>query len=220
MANELTALMQDVLASPLGDVIASVGQGVAAAQQALDEASVAKTLEIYREGGDAMVALLREIGYRPTFYVLPETTGEVSVSMRLAGGNSGAAPALGPVASALNPAIAARALQRVRTYVTPVDAGFANRYGFTASASAKLTFKIVPVPPPDGIDQARVMPDLAGRKIGDALLVLDMLDLAVRIVDKDGNAASAPDAVAVVAETDPVAGTVVRTDGEIVVRLK
>ena len=220
MANELTALMQDVLASPLGDVIASVGQGVAAAQQALDEASVAKTLEIYREGGDAMVALLREIGYRPTFYVLPETTGEVSVSMRLAGGNTGAAAPANPVASALNPAIAARALQRVRTYVTPVDAGFANRYGFTASASAKLTFKIVPVPPPDGIDQARVMPDLAGRTIGDALLVLDMLDLAVRIVDKDGNAASAPDAAAVVAETDPVAGTVVRTDGEIVVRLK
>lgn len=220
MANELTALMQDVLASPLGDVIASVGQGVAAAQQALDEASVAKTLEIYREGGDAMVALLRDIGYRPTFYVLPETTGEVSVSMRLAGSNSGTAPTSGPVASALNPAIAARALQRVRTYVTPVDAGFANRYGFTASASAKLTFKIVPVPPPDGIDQARVMPDLAGRTIGDALLVLDMLDLAVRIVDKDGNAASAAEATAVVAETDPVAGTVVRTDGEIVVRLK
>ena len=220
MANELTALMQDVLASSLGDVIASVGQGVAAAQQALDEASVAKTLEIYREGGDAMVAMLREIGYRPTFYVLPETIGEVSVSMRLAGGNSGAAPAADPVVSALNPAIAARALQRVRTYVTPVDAGFANRYGFTATASAKLTFKIVPVPPPDGIEQARVMPDLAGRKIGDALLVLDMLDLAVRIVDKDGNAAGVPDATAVVAETDPVAGTVVRTDGEIVVRLK
>jgi hypothetical protein len=219
MANELTALMQDVLASPLGDVIASVGQGVAAAQQALDEASVAKTLEIYREGGDAMVAMLRDIGYRPTFYVLPETTGEVSVSMRLGGGNSGSA-AVAPVASALNPAIAARALQRVKTYVTPVDAGFANRYGFTASASAKLTFKIVPVPPPDGIDQARVMPDLSGRTIGDALLVLDMLDLAVRIVDKDGSAASAPEAAAVVAETDPVAGTVVRTDGEIVVRLK
>lgn len=220
MANELTALMQDVLASPLGDVIASVGQGVAAAQQALDEASVAKTLEIYREGGDAMVAMLRDIGYRPTFYVLPETTGEVSVSMRLAGGNSGSAAPPSPVASVLNPAIAARALQRVRTYVTPVDAGFANRYGFTATASAKLTFKIVPVPPPDGMDQARVMPDLAGRKIGDALLVLDMLDLAVRIVDKDGTAVSAPDAASVVGETDPVAGTVVRTDGEIVVKLK
>ena len=220
MANELTALMQDVLASPLGDVIASVGQGVAAAQQALDEASVAKTLEIYREGGDAMVAMLRDIGYRPTFYVLPETTGEVSVSMRLAGGNTGANPAASPVASALNPAIASRALQRVRTYVTPVDAGFANRYGFTATASAKLTFKIVPVPPPEGMDQARVMPDLAGRKIGDALLVLDMLDLAVRIVGNDGAVASAPDAAAVVGETDPVAGTVVRTDGEIVVKLK
>ena len=106
------------------------------------------------------------------------------------------------------------------TYVTPVDAGFANRYGFSATASAKLTFKIVPVPPPDGMDQARVMPDLAGRKIGDALLVLDMLDLAVRIVDQADQAVSAPDAAAVVSETTPVAGTVVRTDGEIVIKLK
>ncbi|MES2442983.1 MAG: PASTA domain-containing protein [Pseudomonadota bacterium] len=220
MANEITALMQDVLASPLGDVIASVGRGVAEAQQALDEGSVAKTLEIYREGGDAMIAILRDIGYRPTFYVLPETTGEVAVSLRLSGGNTQSAAASTPAARALNPAIAARAAPAVRTYVTPVDAAFANRYSYNATASAKLVFKIVPVPPPEGMDRARVMPDLTGRKIGEALLVLDMLDLPARIVDKSGNAVAEPDKNAVVNQTAPEASAIVTTSDEVVVTLK
>ena len=214
MANELKALMQDVLASPLGDVIASVGEGVAAAQIALDEAAIAKTLEIYREGGDAMVAMLREIGYRPTFYVLPETTGEVSVSLRLAGGNSAAAE---PAAGQANPLIASKAAQRVRTYVTPVDAGFANRYSYSASASARLTFKIVPVPPPEGMDRARVMPNLKGRDIASALLVLDMLDLVPRFVDAKGDQVATPAGTATVSKTVPEAGVVVTTDVEIAI---
>ncbi|MBA1331610.1 hypothetical protein QQ73_10855, partial [Candidatus Endoriftia persephone str. Guaymas] len=52
-------LVRDVVASPLGDIIASVGEGVAEAQQALDDGALAKTLEIYSEGGEAALALLR-----------------------------------------------------------------------------------------------------------------------------------------------------------------
>jgi len=219
MANELTALMQDVLASPLGDVIASVGRGVAEAQQALDEGSVAKTLQIYQEGGDAMVAMLRDIGYRPTFYVLPETTGEVAVSLRLAGGNTAQSSAPASPAGRVA-AIAVRAVPAVRTYVTPVDASFANRYSYGASASAKLSFKIVPVPPPDGMDRARVMPDLVGRKIGEALLVLDMLDLPARVVDQAGTAVPQPDGNALVGETQPEGDRIVTTGDEVVITLK
>ena len=57
-------LVQDVVASPLGDVIASVGQGVAEAQHALDEGSLSAVLDIYAESDDEKLKLLQEIGYR------------------------------------------------------------------------------------------------------------------------------------------------------------
>ncbi len=87
--SEISNLIKDVVASPLGDIIAAVGQGVADAQQALDEGSLAKTLEIYSEGGTEALQMLREIGYSPTFYTLPETTGEVRIAMRLGNNQSG-----------------------------------------------------------------------------------------------------------------------------------
>lgn len=218
MADEIAGLLREVLASPLGDVIASVGEGVAAAQQALDEAAVAKTLDIYREGGDEMVAMLRGIGYRPTFYVLPETTGEVAVSLRLSGSGT-RSPSPGTPALAAARAIASAARPRARMYATPVDAAFANRYAFAATASARLTFRIVPVPPPEGMDRVRVMPDLSGRKLGDALRVLDLLDLAPRILDAQGATASDPPATATIAATEPAGGAVVSVAEDIVVRL-
>lgn len=218
MPGELSSLIGEVLASPLGDVIASVGEGVAAAQRALDEAAVAQTLEIYSEGGEALVQMLRDIGYRPTFYALPETVGEVNVSMRLSSGAAATAATAAPTtaAAALKSASLANLhmAQRVRTYVTPVDAGFANRYNFGASASAKLTFKIVPVPPPAGVEDVRLIPDLAGRTVATARAVLEALDLGARTVNEAGSVVQAPDAAEVL-RVAPAAGGVVRLGDEI-----
>lgn len=237
MANDIAGLMRDVVASPLGDVIASVGEGVAAAQQALDEASLARTLEIYREGGTDAVALLRQVGYQPTFYALPETSCEVVVSLRIGGGDDqgGGAPGGGagapqpggraPAPAGAAPAarftgdVMARKLQPARTYVTPVDATFATRYSYQAQASARLTFKIVPVPPPDGLDRARVMPDLVGRDAATALLVLDMLGLKAVVQDAGGKAVEDVPPGAKVRSTTPVATTVMSTDVEVKVQL-
>jgi hypothetical protein len=215
MASELQSLVRDVLASPLGDVIASVAEGVAAAQRALDEASVAKTLELYSEGGDALVQLMREIGYRPTFYVLPETIGEVNVSLRLSSDNMPAPGAAAASAASPSARMAPAAASRVRMYVTPVDAGFANRYNFSAEASAKLTFKIVPVPPPAGTEDVRLVPDLTGRTVAAARDVLDALDLVPRFVGTNG-LEKAPGAAETIRSTAPPAHAVVRIGGEIV----
>jgi hypothetical protein len=171
--------MNDGLSAPLGSVIAAVGRGVADAQQALDQASLAQTIAIYQAQGEQGEALLREIGYRPTFYVLPETTCEVQLSMRI--GGSGA-----PDGSAGTGGT--DAMRTTRTYVTPVDAGFANRYGFQIQAAAKLSFKIVPVPPPAALDDLRPVPDLVGRAGGAAVQALQTLDLKASVVDDAGTA--------------------------------
>lgn len=200
MGNPVTELMSDGLSAPLGEVIAAVGRGVAEAQAALDAASIQATLDVYAEDGDAGTALLREIGYQPTFYVLPETSCEVQVSMRV-GGSGGADGSAGNAANA-------RLAGRARTYVTPVDAGFQQRYSFLAQAAAKLTFKIVPVPPPSALDNSRPVPDFTTERtaIEDAVARLQRLGLAAELVDAGGNpldVATAPQGLVVIAQGAP-----------------
>jgi hypothetical protein len=194
MVDDLRDLIGDGFAAPLGDVIAAVGRGVAEAQAALDRASLDATLAVYEADGDAGATLLRDIGYRPTFYVLPETACEVHVSMRV-GGSGGADGSANAGA---------------RTYVTPVDAGFANRFGYAASASARLTFKIVPVPPPAAFDDNRPVPQLLGGSGADAATRLAGVGLVAAFVDKEGRVVGDADAAGamVVAQTPAALGLV------------
>ncbi len=214
MAQRIGDLVQDVVASPLGDVIASVGAGVAAAQQALDDASLAKTLEIYAENGDAAHALLREIGYRPTFYALPETTGEVRVSLSLAsqpGASTGTAVRPTPTATSVQLSRLGRTLGVApKLYATPVDASYANRYGYQANISAKLTFKIVPVPAPQGVDELRIAPSLKGQTVAQAIATLNRLDLQARFLGADASVVETPTDNAVIASQSPDPDTILR----------
>ncbi len=229
MSNSVKDLIKDVTASPLGDVIAAVGEGVAEAQQALDEGSLAKTLEIYTEGGDDLLKVLKDIGYRPTFYTLPETTGEVKVALQL--GNVGQPTPAATTAKKLRPELSAK-LSRVgmnvapkpRIYASMVDGGYANRYSYQADISAKLTFKIVPVPPPEGADELRRMVNLSGSKEA-ATTVADARNLTAEefvliVKNAEGTVLDAPDETAEIARQSPLAGEIVRLGDEVVVTLK
>lgn len=210
MSNTIKNLVHDVVASPLGDIIASVGEGVAEAQQALDEGSLAKTLEIYSEGNEETLRVLREIGYRPTFYALPETTGEVRVSLQLGQSAQGSTSPLSSGSSTAQPIINTQ-LSRLgrnisakpRLYATPVDAGYANRYGYQANVSAKLTFKIVPVPAPDGVDDLRLLPNFINKSIAESQALAESLGLELSIQNSAGNLLENADINAKVTEQMP-----------------
>lgn len=208
MTNPVVDLLSDGLASPLGEVIAAVGRGVAEAQAALDAASLKATLDIYGEDGDPGTALLREIGYQPTFYVLPETTCEVQVSMRIGGTG-------GPDGSAGGTAING-AVGRARTYVTPVDAGFQQRYGFQAQAAAKLTFKIVPVPPLLALDSMRPVPALIGQTVATASTRLAGIGLQVALIDASGRTVDAATAAASAVTAQDAPPNSLRAIGDVV----
>ncbi|GGB86484.1 hypothetical protein GCM10011352_10480 [Marinobacterium zhoushanense] len=215
----LRTLVQDVVASPLGDVIASVGEGVAQAQQALDEGSLAAVLDIYAESDDAKIKLLQEIGYRPTFYALPDTTGEVRVALRLGQGAAGAqsATAIKSTTPAIRSVLGRQGLNTSRKlYASPVDAGYSNQYGFSADVSAKLTFRIVPIPPPDGVDELRLAPELVGRSLADARSVAEQLGLSVAVEAEEG--VDIDDSKLVATQT-PTADSIVRAGDELSVTL-
>lgn len=246
-------LIKSTLAAPMGDIIASVGQGVASAQAALDEGSLATLLDIYSEGGDEKIQLLRDIGYQPTFYALPETTGELQIALTVGQSSHSTStpvsPAVPPApssasrmatssvaatpdrmaarpASAVTSSTAARALPmksalkaapRTRVYGTPVDANYTNRFNFNASASAKLTFKIVPVPPPDGAELLRVVPALTGQGVVEARENLAQFNLELTLpADTDVATAGA----SLITAQDPAPGTILRADDAVLVSVR
>ncbi len=198
MKENIRDLVNDVVAAPLGDIIASVGEGVAEAQQALDEGSLAKTLEIYAEGGEDALRVLREIGYRPTFYALPETTGEVKISMHL--GKSPSGTAVPSHAKGIQPTVLAQLSRtgrnisiKPRLYATPVDAGYANRYGYRANISATISFKIVPVPAPEGADELRILPNFVGKTVAQSEVIAENMGLDLSFFDTAGGAIATVD---------------------------
>ncbi|MFG6160178.1 PASTA domain-containing protein [Halomonas sp. 1390] len=146
--SDIKRLINDTTAAPLGQIIASVGQGVAQAQRALDEQALAQLQALYRDNDEAMT-LLRQSGWQPTFYTLPETEGEVKVALSL----SGNAQATRSASASLGRPGASR----IALYAAPVDAGYQNRFGYQATIGASLRFRIVPVPPPPEVEEMPIV---------------------------------------------------------------
>ncbi len=169
MADNSFDFMKDVLAAPLGEIISLVGSGVAEAQAALDAGSLAQTLAIYNtSNADETTALLRNIGYQPTFYAIPETEVEAQISLSLSmnesyNGTSNGLQKNGGI--------------KTKIYATPASASFTNTYNLNVNAFSKIKFKIVPVPPPNDSGELRVVPSLIGKTVSEVNTVLDSLGL-------------------------------------------
>jgi hypothetical protein len=195
--------LTDALSAPLGDLIAAVGRGVAEAQQALDTHTFATFKAIYGDPSDTYDEF-RRLGYRPSFYVLPETTAELIVSLTVGG-------------SSVTQGVEGGAQGAVRLYAAPIDATYRNRFDFDLRAASKLTFKIVPVPPSVQAETMQIMPAVMGKTLGEALTVLAPLQVLVTVVDGDTGqpVAGDPPLNAKVTGVAPLAGAIL-TSGQTV----
>jgi hypothetical protein len=184
--------LMDVVSAPLGELIASIGRGVADAQRALDAESLAALSEIY-ESDKAWFRELQAIGYRPTWYHIPEAEGQIQVALSVTGTNA-----------ALPQEQINLPRPRIRLYAAPLDAGYIARYNFALNVSSSLRFRIVPVPPSPAAEAIRVMPSVVGLQIGEARMRLSQLGIEVTLPD-------AP-LTAVVTTQTPPPGTVLGPD--------
>lgn len=126
---------------PFGELIAGIGQGIAEAQEALDRATLDRVLALL-DAEDAQATTLRALGWRPTWYHIPEAEANIQLTLAIEGSvERGARPKL---------------------RVAPINAGNTSRYGFDVQLASSLRFKIVPIPPPEGAEQLRRVPDLVG----------------------------------------------------------
>ena len=167
----------DALSVPIGDLIASVGRGVADAQREMDIASLAALRDIY-ENTEGLFLELQRIGYRPNWYHIPEVEGEIQVALTVAGQQTVGAAQPGAVGPSGRPG-----LSKVRLYAAPVDAGYASRFGFSLQATSKVRFRIVPIPPSTPAEALQVMPALVGLDMLEARARLALLRIAAELPD-------------------------------------
>lgn len=156
MAGNSYDYVKDAFAAPLGDFIASIGEGVGEAQAALDEGSLRQTLEIYNSDPDRAsetLKLFREIGYQPTFYTIPKTTAKAKISLSISQQNAGGGI---PSTRAFRP----------KMYASPVNASNSNKYNLGIQATAEIEFEIVPIPPNDQ-QLVRFLPNVIQKTIID-----------------------------------------------------
>ncbi|MDI9340387.1 MAG: PASTA domain-containing protein [Sediminibacterium sp.] len=202
MADNSFDFMKDVLAAPLGDIISSVGTGVAEAQAALDAASLSQTLAIYNtSNSDETTSLLRNIGYQPTFYALPETEVEAQITLALSMSESYSG---NPSGLQNNGRI------KTRIYATPANATVTNTFNLNVNAFSKIKFKIVPVPPPNDTAEMRVVPDIKNKTIEEAEELLNQLGLKISVT-------GTPPGSAVITQQVPAAGSILKAGESITI---
>lgn len=160
----------DALSAPLGSLIASVGRGIADAQRELDAASLAAYRDIY-ESDEGLFSELQRIGYKPTWYQIPEAESEIQVALTMSGSEST------PGGNT------AGAKPKLKVYATPVDAGYASRFNFSLQASSRVKFRIVPIPPSSAAEALLVVPALIGLPLGEARARLSLLGLPSALPD-------------------------------------
>lgn len=103
---------------------------------------------------------LQRLGWRPTWYQIPEAEAEISVAL------------------AVTAEQRSDVRGRVKLYGAPMDASYTNRFGYTLSAQSKLRFRVVPVPAPIAAEAATVVPELGGKTLAEARTLLTALGIA------------------------------------------
>ncbi|MCA9697096.1 MAG: PASTA domain-containing protein [Myxococcales bacterium] len=150
MSNDSSANALDTMAAPLGELIAAVGRGMADAQRSLDAATIETIQALARadpsskNGEERGLTMLRQMGYQPTWYRIPELDAEITASLSVSKAES---------VSATSP---------LRLYLSPVDASYSNRYDYNLEAATVIRFKVVPVPPTPQAAEMKVVPPIVG----------------------------------------------------------
>ena len=191
MATDPKEFLSQIFTMPYGDMIASVGHGVAEAQRALDEGSLAATLDLYEsESLDDRQQILQAIGYQPQYYGLRNVKGHLKMAMGFQAEGSGS-----------------------RLWATPINPVITGKYNYDAQASSELTFEIVPLPP---AEQIRKLPDFTNMEVKAIRSEMDRLGLSLEFVDADGNSLEDNDAIDLYKYSDHTPkGPIVRIDQDI-----
>lgn len=168
MAERSLDKLTEALSAPLGDLISSVANGVAQAQKALDAQTLQTFKDIYASS-EGLQEELQRIGYQPTWYKIPEVNAEITMTLSV--GERETSESFEQLRSG------ERRSGELKLFAAPVDAHYANRFGYDIQGASTLKFRIVAVPPSPQAEAVRVVPSLVGKPLTEARQLLDRLGI-------------------------------------------
>ena len=141
MTTDPLANAVETFSAPIESLIIALGQGIADAQKALDNNSIAVQQSIDTD------PVLSQYGLQATWYQFPSVNMQIKMSMSITQDNQTQnSPNLAGSQLLLNPA-------RFRIIAQPVSASFQNQFNYDANAATQINLTLVPVPPPRSGDQ-------------------------------------------------------------------
>lgn len=184
--------LSQVLSAPLGDIISEMGMGIAQAQYAIDAKTIENMKMIYSLDDD-VVKELRNIGYRPSWYVIPEAHAEINIALTVGQTNTRSGT------------------RKTQLFGATVDASYQNQYDYKMQASSTLKLKFAPVPAPVQLDDIDIVPQITGLSFASAKIILERLGINY----------SAPRNMkdnVIISQTTPAAGEFIEADTDLILK--
>ena len=175
MATMEQQLAQQLAEIPFGELLTSLGRGVAEAQLALDQMSTLVALSmsgryqvVTNQAGESSLApadtrvrfggeelSLLELGFTPTFYQFVDTILEIKVSVSMTREESTSTTRSATTTDTQQWTeggfLGIGGKQQTRTNTTTVSSQYAAKYQYSAEGASIVRTKLVPVPPPSGL---------------------------------------------------------------------
>lgn len=129
-------IIEEVLIDPLDKVLFSVGKGLAEAQKALDENSIATQILIDND------EKLSEWGIRATWYHFPEVDLELKMSLSM---NRKVKARIDPATKKISKVTQ---LKPIKILAAPLNASYKNNFDYDFSGASTIKAKIVSIPAP------------------------------------------------------------------------
>jgi len=145
----------ETFAAPIEDLIVALGQGIAKAQQSLDQNSIQM-----QESIDAD-PVLSQYGLQATWYQFPTVTMQLKMSLSVAQDQAPAASLKLPILSSA---------VRTRLVAQPLSAAFQSQFNYDAQAATQVNLTLVPVPPPRSGNQVTSPPIMTAATVQTAAL--------------------------------------------------
>ena len=143
MPDDAIGQVTEMMSAPMEELITALGRGVGAAQAALDRHSIEIQQLIDAD------PVLGQYGLQASWYQIPATQLELKMAVAMQQPPEKPAPAIPRTLTAVTDLDLARPLPKL--WLQPVNARYANQFGFQLTASSSVSLTIVPVPPPAAV---------------------------------------------------------------------
>jgi len=146
------------------DIIVEIGEGIALAQQKIDESAI-KSYEKILENKE-----FKEYGLTPTWLTIPEAQFHLKMNYTVTQKKQSSGDT------------STNSIRRL--LISPMNARYNNYFNLTESVHSEMKLKIVPIPSPSCVSEAVIVPDVIGKTYKEAKKIIAESGLLIQVAEE------------------------------------